>query len=159
MKTFILMLSKTFPTTHPKAGKPTFFDVKLNGVLTPNGTKWQKLHTIRNNYNLWYDRMDKVIYGDAILSIREWTGKPYNSKMIEIARLGKNDGVGLQKLWFDENNKGVWIFNWHDINGKYIPIEKLAFNDGLTINDWKAWFKGCDLRKPLAIIHFTDFRY
>ena len=32
-------------------------------------------------------------------------------------------------------------------------------NDGLSFEDWEDWFRGYDLSKPLAIIHFTKFRY
>ncbi len=35
----------------------------------------------------------------------------------------------------------------------------LARNDGLSLEDWEAWFKDYDLSKPMAIIHFTPFRY
>jgi hypothetical protein len=39
------------------------------------------------------------------------------------------------------------------------PIKELAKNDGLSLDDFKAWFKGYDLSKPMSIIHFTTFRY
>ena len=37
----------------------------------------------------------------------------------------------------------------------------LAENDGLTLADWEAWFSNpkYDLSEPMAIIHFTKFRY
>lgn len=35
----------------------------------------------------------------------------------------------------------------------------LARNDGLTLEDWREWFRGYDLSKPMAVIHFTKFRY
>ena len=40
-------------------------------------------------------------------------------------------------------------------------IDKLlvAQNDGLSLEDWLSWFKNYDHTKPLAIIHFTNFRY
>ena len=38
-------------------------------------------------------------------------------------------------------------------------IQILANNDGLSLQDWREWFKGYDQGKPMAIIHFTDKRY
>ena len=29
----------------------------------------------------------------------------------------------------------------------------------MSLDDFKAWFKGYDLHKPMAIIHFTNYRY
>ena len=49
------------------------------------------------------------------------------------------------------------------IDGKWDKgnIFMLAENDGLTFADWKAWFSNpkYDLSEPMAIIHFTKFRY
>jgi hypothetical protein len=36
---------------------------------------------------------------------------------------------------------------------------ELSKNDGLSLPDFKAWFKNYDLSEPMAIIHFTKFRY
>ena len=36
--------------------------------------------------------------GEAILSVRYWSGKPYNSKQLRIVEFDKDSGVGVQKL-------------------------------------------------------------
>ena len=41
----------------------------------------------------------------------------------------------------------------------YLTREELAKNDGLSLEDFTAWFKGYDLSETMAIIHFTPFRY
>lgn len=171
MDTYVLTLSQTFPVKHPKAGLPTYFKTKLenthvvefdpNGKSVPDGQPQLKRHTIRANYELWRKRFDKIERGEACLSIRQWTGKPYASKQIEIARLTKDDGIGLQKMEFLKYQEGftgdgIWIA------GHTFPShqrEWIANNDGLTLRDWEAWFKDYDKTKPLAIIHFTKFRY
>lgn len=142
MKTYVLIISKHFPKTHPRAVEPTNFDKAIK--------YYEKIHTIRGNYELWEKRIQEVQKGKAVLSIRQWTGKPYRSKQIEIERLGQRDDVGIQKLkWF-----------WRSINFPFpSDVETLAHNDGLTLEDFKAWFKGYDLSKPMALIHFTGFRY
>ena len=94
--------------------------------------------------------------GDAVLSIRVWEGTPYRSKQVEILRLDKLSGVGIQKLHsFDAEN--AWFIG---PNGNVLPIslQELANNDGLSVNEWKGWFEH-NVQLPLAIIHFTDFRY
>lgn len=150
-KTYVLMLSEFFPKTHSKAGMPTGFKEKF--------LRGEKIHTIRANYPLWEKRIEEVEEGKAVLSIRQWTGKPYRSKQVEIARLTAKDGVGIQKLSFDKDKDGVSSFKFFDIDGRCFDRKTLANNDGLSLEDWEEWFRGYDLSKPLAIIHFTKFRY
>lgn len=148
MKTYVLILSKVFPNNHKRAGEETEFELKF--VF---GGKLEKKHTIRANYPLWKKRMAEVQQGKAVLSVRQWTGKPYRSKQVEIARLTAAHGVGIQML------KMIDLFRPVTIDGHKVELPDLAANDGLSFNDWYDWFKGYDLREPLVIIHFTPFRY
>ena len=153
------MLSKCFPVTHPRAGEPTFFRDKVLGAVLNNWNAWQKRHTIRANYTLWAKRIEEVQRGLAIISLRQWSGKPYRSKTLEITRLDYSDNVGIQKLMFDKDRDGMVSLNFFNIDGRYADIRDLAHNDGLTFDDWKAWFKDYDLTKPMAVIQFTKYRY
>jgi len=162
MKTYIIILSDQFPKKHAKTGNPTLFKEKFligQGIYTKDvlfdidKTKFPKIHTIRSNYFLWERRIQEVQNGNAILSIRQWSGKPYCSKQIKIKELTCHDGVGIQRLnLFD-------LFRPALIDGRNISLLELASNDGLTFEDWYHWFKNYDLKQPLAIIHFTNFRY
>jgi hypothetical protein len=151
MKTYVLTVSEFFPKTHNKTGLPTGF---INSI----GNKSKK-HTIRGNYELWKKRFEKIDKGEACLSIRYWTGKPYNSPQKEVFNLTKTDGIGVQKLksW-DLLHDRAYCLN---ANKNVLPVgtDELAKNDGLTPSDFKEWFKKYDLSKPMAIIHFTSFRY
>lgn len=176
MKTYYLTISQTFPATHPRKGEPTgFVDkiqealnyVKYFGIEGMQPTKRAKIHTIRGNYNRWNKIFEQIYAGEAFLSLRVWSGKPYRSKMIEIARLTKDDGIGIQRLKFISDRDGChnwWHFSidgrycHYDTKADYVPNE-LAQNDGLSYKDWQDWFRNYDLSKPLAIIHFTNFRY
>ena len=149
MKTYYLTLSQVFPSTHPRAGEPTYFRENL---------RRSKLHTIRANYELWRKRFEQIERGEACLSVRQWSGKPYCSKQIEIARLTKEDGIGLQRLNFYRGNFPDSLF-YPSIDDKPSDSTELAQNDGLAIFDWFEWFGHYDITKPLAIIHFTPFRY
>ena len=163
------MLSRNFPEKHPRHGEPTNFETKLlNAIWSDHNMNCvfpkygMKLHTIRGNYDLWRRRFKQIEAGKACLSIRYWTSKPYHSKQTEICKLTKDDGIGIQKMEFlafqegYRKDAGIWIA------GNVFPIderEQIAINDGLMMQDWDDWFKPCDLSKPLAIIHFTKFRY
>ena len=173
-KTYVLMLSAVFPKTHNKAGMPTGFKVQfslgqgcpdcdkpqdLSGVNISdcngcvNACSLPKLHTIRSNYPLWEKRIKEIQEGNAVLSIRQWSGNPYRSKQVEIARLTTEDGVGIQKLELT-NDLSESIVGDHRYS--YVSVAK---NDGLRPADWLDWFSCYDLSKPMAIIHFTKFRY
>ena len=164
MKTYVLTLSQTFPAKHPKAGQPTGFVEKLRtGHVEKHETLYPakiKIHTIRGNYPMWSKRFEEIDKGDACLSLRIWSGKPYHSKQIEIARLTKEDGIGLEKLEITGNYAGFNNWQHFNIDGHgYMSINDLPNSDGLDRYDWIAWMKLYDISKPLAIIHFTQLRH
>jgi hypothetical protein len=89
-------------------------------------------------------------------------GQKDGSKQIEFARLGKNDGIGIQLLMLSYTmilgalkNNDVALTSTHG----GLSLSDVAKNDGLSLQDFKDYFKGYDLSEPLAIIHFTKFRY
>ena len=114
-----------------------------------------KLHTIRANYDLWKKRFDEIEAGKACLCIRQWSGKPYCSKQIEIAVLRKEDGIGIQKMTV----AGCAIIHPIFVDTHSVSADVLAHNDGLSSADWRNWFSKYDLTEPLAVIQFTNFRY
>ena len=163
MKTYVITLSKVFPATHKRRGELTEFLEKFLNGQTGTGD-FKKLHTIRANYTLWEKRIADVQRGEAVLSVRQWSGRPYMSKQKEIARLTKDDGIGIQKLRikpFQQHlNSEVYLQPFiYDDTTRPVNMERLANNDGLSLEDWRQWFKDYDLSKPLAIIHFSPFRY
>ncbi len=145
-------VSIVFPATHPRAGEPTDFRMSIYTGF--------KIHTIRANYALWAKRFEKINRGEAVLEPYFWTGKPYRSKPETIFQLGKDDEIGIQRLEFYEDKDGVPALRYPLVNNFSEPdIEVIAKNDGLSLDDFKDWFKGYDLSEPMAIIHFIKFRY
>lgn len=146
-KTYVLTLAKVFPKGHPKAGQPTGFKEKF--------LKGEKIHTIRLNPDLWRKRIIDIQNGDAKLSIRQWSGKPYRSKQ-EI----------IKDIYYDLNgNIGYEVMDFSAFKtrpAKYGFLKPIiAGNDGLFLEDWQYWFTkelSAD-RKFGIIIHFTNFRY
>jgi len=156
IKTHVLTVSRSFPITHKRKGMPTYFVEKI--LSTIKGASYlcaenmHKIHTIRANYELWKKRIEEVQDGNAVLSLRYWSGKPYNSKQVEFLVLDKNNNVGIQKL------KDPTNFVVAEIDNNNVNWEDVATNDGLSFDDFCNWFK-VRINKPMAVIHFTDFRY
>lgn len=176
LKRYRLGVSRTFPSTHPRKGEETGF---VNAILkslncpdcTPpdvedycNGCRTKiKRHTIRNNYELWVKRMVEVQAGRAVIELFYWSVKPYHKDkngigQVVFATLDKDSGCGVQMVWF-ENNDVCIIENENYKERRFIQWSDLCKNDGLNIVDFENWFKGYDLSQPMAIIHFTNFRY
>ena len=145
-------MSQVFPSTHPRAWQPTHFKENL---------RRSKLHTIRANYDYWAKRFEKIKTGEACLSVRQWVGKPYGkgSTQKELARLTREDGIGLQKLSFFRDRDGMISLKFFMVEGRDVDSDQLAWNDGLSVEDWRNWFRDYDFSKPMAIIQFTNFRY
>ena len=170
MKTHVLLVSRTFPKGHKREGDPTYFVEKIlnNGDILPTSDvliEWEivgfdpKIHTCRKNYELWAKRIKEVQEGKAILSLRYWSDKPYRSKQVEFAVLDKDSGVGVQKLDFFANSFIMPRIDGSNFQYEFFHSNILCKNDGLEWEDFKDWFKNYDLSKPMAIIHFTSFRY
>ena len=147
------MFSQKFPSFHPKAGQPTYFVEKIWKYLSdhpdehdlaqegyhdeviligePSSDQIDRLakhHTIRSGHR-WKQ--------NDIFSPRVWSGSPYRSKQVLIW----NDLI-LKKVW------DILILPPGDvfINGRQYgfygspEMEKLAFHDGLTVQDFQDWF-------------------
>lgn len=125
------MVSKKFLQGHPRAGEPTNFKEMI--------LKGQKIHTARPGKK-WKQYADEINRGEAYLSLREWTGKPYNSKQFEFARCYK---LGVEKFW------PAVDFNVMDMG-------EFSENDGLTVSEMKNWFP---VDFSGYIIHFTNMLY
>lgn len=149
-KTYVLMLSKNFFGKHPRKGQPTDFKRK---IFTN-----EKKHTIRGNYGYWSGVAREVNAKRAVLSVRQWEGMPYRSKQVEVFCFTK---LGCQKIHIGINwllciDEVCSLTDKNDVKDM-ARWEQLAKNDGLTLEDFNAWFGN----KPFdgAIIHFTELRY
>lgn len=181
MKTYVLIVSRTYPKGHKKEEEHTYFVNKIMYTFYKfKGSEGlfftaksfekcfpdylYKLHTCRRNYEYWAKIIKEIQDGKAILSLRYWENPKGRSvkgnKQIEFAQLDKDSGIGVQKLEFSASGLigMIKIDNTFPEIGSY-SIYDLAKNDGLSIEDFKDWFKNYDLSEPLILIHFTNFRY
>lgn len=161
----VVTLSKKFFPQHPRKGEETLFREK---VLSGS-----KRHTCRSNYEYWKEKIDRLKEVGGVLSVRQWSANPYRSPQ-EIVKNIPAELVGVQKLEFhrerkehyDElvNIRAVYYEYTATVDGYNTPVELLAVNDGLTPEEFKAWFapvfdKAEADTLEFAIIHFTKERY
>lgn len=142
LKTYVLTISNHFLKGHPRSGQPTNFIEQIKDG--------RKIHTIRANYLMWKNVVNYVNAGKGILSLRCWAGKPYNSKQIEFMQVTKSH---VEPIIITGNGSSIWLKDRYPAD---YEIEKLAKNDGLSLQDFRDWFTQ-DMKA--GIIHFTDFRY
>lgn len=177
----VVTLSKTFFSMHPRKGQETGFKDKV--------TTGRKVHTCRSNYEHWRAKIEKITATCGVLSVRQWSEKPYRSHQEVITEIPAGI-VGVQKLelrrekrvvnhYAEEQVKAIATTTYYDymaeVDGHPVPLEILAENDGLTVDEFKAWFSpvfddaekkypelaaaASGLTIDFAIIHFTKRRY
>jgi hypothetical protein len=165
----IVVLGKKFPPKHLKAGLETYFSLRVKcGQILNDGINagcWfpycgmcklcyerGKIHTCQSNYEYWAKKINRLKEVGGMLSVRQWGKVPFRLKQEVIVDISA-EYVGIQRAMFTEDMKGVYI------DDNFVLTEELADNDGLSLEDFLAWFKDHDPSRPLAVIHFTKFRY
>lgn len=178
----VVTLSKHFGPKHPRKGQETGFIAKV--------ADGRKVHTCRSNYGYWRAKIEKITTTGGVLSIRQWSAKPYRSPQEVITEIPASI-VGVQKLELrrekcvvnhyaeEQQEKPIVSISYYDytaeVDGCPVSLDILAENDGLTVDDFKAWFKpvfddaekkypelaglASALTLDFAIIHFTKRRY
>lgn len=155
-----ILFSRTFPVYHPKRGQPTYFVEKIWAHLIYSGqydfemcqsyldapwakdlfdtnkvsefvqTRQFKMHTIRQGYSR---------SKDEIFSPRVWSGRPYTSKQIAFAPPLK---ILRVPMFFKDTLPdigSVFLRNVQWLSDTY--LQSIAQNDGLSLEDFQAWFK------------------
>ncbi len=150
-KKVLITLSRVFPLTHPKKGKPTLFEDHIK-----DGTK---IHTIRSNYDRWAHNIEKVENGDFYISLRQWSAKPYRSSQNEIAKISQAHYQQIE-IHYHKDSDTITA----EIEGRSQDISQVAKNDGLSLEDFSNYFFPEKLRDQDRtfygiVIHFTDFNY
>jgi hypothetical protein len=117
-----------------------------------------KIHTCRLNYEYWERKVKRLKEVGGVLSIRQWSGKPFRSKQEIITEIPSGI-IGIQKLSVWRSFEYPAVVNW-----RLLLVSELAKNDGLSSKDYRAWFapvlkKNKEEVIHFALIHFTNFRY
>ena len=156
----VITFSRTFPANHPRKGEPTLFIEKILLSMVDIGhislskcVELSKQHQLLPGMKDMYTlrsvdlahkhhtiRQGKRWKAGDKFSPRYWSGKPYNSKQVEICH-----DITIENVFdFEVDELGV-----ASINGfYYFPEEdecdlfgyhELAKNDGLTPEDFHNW--------------------
>ena len=67
----VVTLGKYFGPKHPRKGQETGFIAKV--------ADGRKVHTCRSNYGYWRAKIEKITATGGVLSVRQWSAKPYRS--------------------------------------------------------------------------------
>jgi hypothetical protein len=127
-------MSKHFPKTHPAAGEETHF---IQSIL--NGSKTT---TIRGKYENWKKKAREVNEGKAVISIRYWTGSPYNSKNDDSKQkeFAKCTKLSTYRVFITNDHNGFEM----SVGGKYCDMfreEEIINEEGFTIDShFYDWF-------------------
>lgn len=167
----VLTFSRTYPSYHPKAGQPTYFVEKIIGGLVAadvRGYGTELIKSLRDSGLLSIAALNELHKGTYShykhhtiraghrwkagdwFSPRVWSGKPYNSKQIQFA-----PDIQVKKVFDFEMLPAAWRDECQFmVNGRlvFFSVPDIAMNDGLTLDDFVAWFAGPDMmsskRKP-----------
>jgi hypothetical protein len=126
---YVLTVSNYFPNYPRNRGENTGIEDKIkNGI---------KIHELRSDYFMWKKRIDDVNARRAILSIRRWSGKPYQNRQIEIMQLEK---AGIQMLTNSKNRDGSTSY-WRVTvdNNQFVDFITLSKNEGKPAEEWRNW--------------------
>lgn len=154
----IITFSRTYPSYHPKAGQPTHFVEKvLRSVHDDEHIQqfYQNMNTLKSIGGYDVTKLDLApidIMDPKHHTIRAghrwkagdwfkpcvWSGKPYRSKMIQFA-----PEIQVVKTWDFVIREFIDGF-WMDFGSHSLPVvdidSPVAGNDGLTTDDFTAWF-------------------
>lgn len=162
----VITFSRVFPAYHPKAGQPTWFPEKIWGCLfnqcielagfirdpeifmrNNQFNRTPKLHTIRSgNSRKEGDWFKPKIWGDDVNPKSQRRG-PYHSKQIQFAPEIKIKRIYDIEVKSAGGHAAIYVDGWafYQEGEDYVMgvknIEALAKNDGLSVEDLKAWFK------------------
>lgn len=157
----VITFSRTYPSYHPRAGEPTYFVEQIwsglfsnipqqyrqpfedyndykKSILWSYRTHGIKHHTIRAGHR-WKagDWFSPRVWGD---NINPKSGKkgPYHSNQITFA-----PDIQIKKVWdFDiSGHDGKFFIDGSPFTSRGMLVTEIANNDGLTPEDFKAWFK------------------
>jgi hypothetical protein len=153
----VITFSLKYPAYHPRKGEATWFPEKiLAGLSIENYWNWFYDINIHVDMGLLQDFQKGFMYGEAQRPIkhhtiragnrweggdkfspRVWSGKPYQTKQIIIA-----PDIEIKKVWDIELRvRGDFKeFILPAYTHRKVPLEEVAANDGLSLNDFLNWF-------------------
>jgi hypothetical protein len=143
-KEILLSVPDTYPTWHSRYGEDTHFASKIKGVLLP-----VKIHALKSGVTFWESACRKLATGNYSLRIVYLEDRPQGKVYCPITK-GKT--LHTQRARYDQSGRQLLV------EGKPVPVETVARNEGLTCSDFMEFLEKYD-KMEFVIVHFTDFRY
>lgn len=151
----VLVVSRSFPSGHPKKGQPTYFVEKiLNALRFASGSLPSEMQAmiyryefnggnIERDFDLSIKKVHTIRVGARfkdgdMASLRIWSDKPYRSKQIEFAQVEVKRVIPI-KIYINWANFNVYYENT-DGRTLRMDLDKVARNDGLSAEDFTSWF-------------------
>jgi hypothetical protein len=142
-KTRVMMLSRHFMKGHPRAGELTWFIPKIWAALVQMNGRPENIPD--NTFNFYQSHIPKwhtirpgnrFKAGDFI-DFRYWSGMPYRSPQLKAFPFT----IPVERVFNIEIDKSgvIMIDGVIDCTGNNLA-EELAKNDGLSHEDFLAWF-------------------
>ena len=156
----VITFSRNFQKSHPRAGEPTYFvekiwkgleydieDDSFTDLIYEYNNAWFTQSLFEScNYGMFAPKFHTIRQGHRfkegyLFSPRVWSGKPYASKQIIIA-----PDIEVKKTWdfecYEDGTFYIELKNTPGISSKWIDVTScdLPQNDGLSIDDFLAWF-------------------
>lgn len=145
IKEYILVVAKSYPDWHSKAGHFTHYGSKIL-----KRTEVQKIHEISLDCDYWMEVASHVKRKKAEILV---CYRKIDGRYVEDTKICTLKKVNIQKGHFmPAIEDGLRIGN------KVIPISVIAANHGLSESDFIEWYK-YQADNQIIIIHFTDFKY
>ena len=181
----VITFSRNFPATHPKAGLPTLFVEKIlkcwveTGIISLskasevgrnlNIDSIQYIDDARQYFKLIEPKLHTIRAGKSRkvgekFSPRVWTGKPYASKQLEIApemewKTVLDFDIEIKKDYITVLIDGQLFYEERGVFCTQVgALTDLAKNDGLGLDDFKAWFGWCKQSFEGQLLSWVDLQ-
>jgi hypothetical protein len=141
---------------HIRAGEPTYFVEKVQGCLYNMGVDLSdqiKHPETHMSNNMWHQcpkhhtiRMGRHFKANDELTLAAWSGKPYRSKQVKLWTgpiRAVDIVIQINRLY--NSMKVCKVVRFSNGPGIHITLDsinkvELAKNDGLSLQDFEAWF-------------------
>jgi len=147
----VITFSRTFPAYHPKAGQPTYFVEKFYNSLFSRNNLMDYPIGLEINENILEMKNHTIRAGERwkkgeYFSPRVWSGKPYNTPQIILAKdilitdvYDFEIKTAYKELPLDYDTDVIINHRFFHTDSEI--MKTVAKNDGLTLAELLQWFK------------------
>jgi hypothetical protein len=143
-KRLFLTVPHSYPIWHSRYGEETHLATRL--LCDRNA----KIHTVKFNISYWREAADKFSTGKYALIIC-YKGDDALNKLFYPLKHANCLHIQVGRFPYEDKEHIL-------IEGRKIPVEMFACNEGYSVKDFLEWRQYVGSR-DFCIVHFTEFRY